>query len=67
MEGVSEPTLCSEAIDSPTMITPRFKIIAQLVEFLYPAYKIVKRSCRTNSLKIHVLHDDKIVFVIGRP
>lgn len=64
---MSEITFCDESIDEPARITPRFKAIAQLVEFLYPTYKIVKRSCRTDSLKIHVLHDVKTVFIVGRP
>lgn len=64
---MSEITFCDESLDKPAMITPRFKIIVQMVKFMYPTYRIEKRSCRTNSLKIHVLHDVKTVFIVGRP
>lgn len=59
--------MCGDALDAADVVGTRFKIIANLSALLYPGYKIVKRSCASDSLRIHVIHSSKTVFVIGRP
>lgn len=52
---------------SPDEESPRFKLLANMVQSIYPDYVVERKPYVLDSLRIHVIHSLQLVLIMGKP